>query len=345
MKLLPMYLQRNENALPEKRCCAKCLSRFACLCYNNDMRKVALIGLGNIAQVAVQAMDMLKEIEIVGGYDTAGKPTWWGDRAWSASLSELLALNPDVVMVATPSTTHPSVIREIWSRNPDQRILVEKPLAVSSEETRKLLAEARPHTLAVLYHAAYAPEVGWAKQMLSRWQDTHGTIERYICFFSDPYDTAQMDTRRTSVYESSWVDSGINCLSILRRLDLVKDVVDLSWDRSQRSTAIAHTSFGDAKYGTIITQWTVTAPSKSTILLFTDRTTAVIDHQATAGRVITASNEVEAIFGLNSDVPRLVRHYKEFFHQELIDEQSLFTADDHLSLHEMLLRHLGAQHL
>jgi predicted dehydrogenase len=301
------------------------------------MKTIAFVGVGNIAQVMADAIERLKVLKIVGGYGIAGKPEWWDQRPWYSTLERLADKRPDFIVVSTPSPTHIMVIRQIWAINSKQHILVEKPLATKLDDAQGIFNEAKPGTLSIFYHAAYAPEVVWAEQQLPDWLRIHGEVERYICFFSDPYASEKTDEASRSVYGSSWVDSGINCLSILKRLNLVDKVTDLRWDKERPKTAIAHTTFDTSKVGTIITQWAVTAPSKSTMLYFSDGTVATVDHQATAGRVITASGQVEALFGLTGDIPRLVRHYINLMQQEVVEEKSIFTLADHVALHTMLL--------
>lgn len=299
--------------------------------------RVGLIGLGKSARVCVDAIARVDGLELAGGYDAYTKPEWWEERPWFPSMSALLEQDLDTVLIATPSGTHPDVVREVWAIRPKLQILVEKPLAVSSTEAHALLAQAPSGNVTVLYHAAYAPEVGWAEESLPSWEAVHGSVMRYLCFFSDPYDTKEMGDKGRVSYGNSWVDSGINCLSVLRRLHLVDAVTKVSWDPTQLSTAIASTRFYGEKTGTIITQWTVTAASKSTVLFFGDGAVAVVDHQGSAGRVVDKAGSIEGLFGVSADVPRLVRHYEELFRREVVERRRVFESSDHALLHSMLL--------
>ena len=60
---------------------------------------------------------------------------------------------------------------------------------------------------------ADAPEVEWASGRWDDWVDEHGEVTEIRAFFSDPYST--MDT---SSYVNSWLDSGVNAMSVLQRL-------------------------------------------------------------------------------------------------------------------------------
>src|SRR6185437_15587170 len=120
------------------------------------MKTVAFIGLGKIAQIAVDAIEQVRGIEIVGGYDAATEPDWGKERGWCSPLQELLNLKSETVIVSTPSPAHAQVVREVWNINPSQRALVEKPLVTDIPEVQALLGEAKPKTPSVSHNLSKA---------------------------------------------------------------------------------------------------------------------------------------------------------------------------------------------
>ncbi|MGH8331604.1 MAG: Gfo/Idh/MocA family protein, partial [Pseudomonas fluorescens] len=193
------------------------------------MIRLAMVGLGKIARVHTAAWEQMHEIELVAGVDV-GDIDSWKFRGTSIpvyrTVEELVSHEPDYVVVATPTGTHYQVTLKILNTL-DSKVLVEKPLASTIEHTKELLDPDRESgeidRLVVLYHAAYAPEVQWAAGNLRRWLDEIGTVVSFDSFFSDAlmedFDSA------ARAYESSWLDSGINCLTVLARLVSLKEII------------------------------------------------------------------------------------------------------------------------
>ena len=131
----------------------------------------------------------------------------------TASLEDLIA-SPDVdaVLIATPTSTHEKIaLRVLKAGKP---VLIEKPVALSrvSFERLKGVASSAGVPLFALFHAAYGFEVSAAKEALSSSSLTPPMVSWHSAFH-DPYAG---DKRAQSSLVNSWVDSGINALSIVQ---------------------------------------------------------------------------------------------------------------------------------
>jgi predicted dehydrogenase len=92
--------------------------------------RVAIAGLGRAAKaIHIPALRKLRDVEIVGGYDPVQQK---GDFPIFASLGDLLAMKPDVVVIATPPDSHRDIA--VAALEAGVHVFCEKPLASSIEE-------------------------------------------------------------------------------------------------------------------------------------------------------------------------------------------------------------------
>src|SRR5574338_1515197 len=100
--------------------------------------RVAIAGLGRAAKVIhIPALRKLAEVEIVGGYDPVAQTS---DFPSFASLPELLATKPDIVVIATPPESHRDIA--IAALDAGAHVFCEKPLANTVEEADAIAAAA-----------------------------------------------------------------------------------------------------------------------------------------------------------------------------------------------------------
>jgi len=104
--------------------------------------KVALVGCGNIAGSWVEAVGQHDECEIALTYDLLSEPAAKraeeaGARA-AASMDEVLAADIDVVIVATPTGSHPELTEQ--AARAGKHVLSEKPMALSLAECDRMNA-------------------------------------------------------------------------------------------------------------------------------------------------------------------------------------------------------------
>ena len=282
--------------------------------------RVAIVGFGRIGHVHAAAWRRLVGVDLVAAADAV----------------EVESLDLDVVIVATPTWTHADVVRDLRRRWPG-RIVVEKPAATTEADVDELLDDAGVEPL---YHAAYAPEVEWAAAELPRWTEEHGELRGISMAFADPY-AADLE-RATSTLGDSWLDGGINAVSVLTRLVEPERRVDLRAIDGPCSTfeaAIAYVDGAGRPQGVaqVVTSWAAIEPSKSTRLDFADGAVAVLDHQAVLGRVASADGRIVEAFSSASADPRLVQHYVGSFTRLLIDGERSFPVEVDRLLHRLVL--------
>lgn len=100
--------------------------------------RVAIAGLGRAAKaIHIPALRKLRDVEIVGGYDPVQQK---GEFPIFASLDELLATKPDVVVIATPPDSHGDIA--VAALEAGAHVFCEKPLANSIEEADAVAAAA-----------------------------------------------------------------------------------------------------------------------------------------------------------------------------------------------------------
>ena len=287
---------------------------------------IAWIGLGRIARHHLDAFAHAPALgEPVAGWDVDADA-----RARAApliatadSLEELLVREDvDAVVVSTPTPTHRDVCRTVIEHGRPRMLLVEKPMATEWADVRELARAATSAGIALtcLYHAAYAPEVEWA---LGHLEDELEGVVGIEAEFADPHPSA-------AVFGDSWLDSGINALSVIARFVHV--------ERGEvRPVASAPETFegiftGRSRAGEvpirIRTSWHAPEPSKTTRLRLRDGGEVVLDHQAIAVR------SGRTAWRSDSPLPRLTQHYLGAFRHALLDRP---PDGSDVDLHRLLL--------
>jgi hypothetical protein len=297
--------------------------------------RIAVVGTGRIANVYRGAAEQIAanpdapQAELIGGYDMAGARV--DGIAPVASLHALIDLEPDVFILSTGTTAHLDAYRELRSLAPNARVWFEKPVVYTAAQLADAADVFADPLRRTMYHAADAPEVGWAASRWAEWRTNHGGVASIRAFFSDPYST--MDT---SSYVNSWLDSGVNAMSVLQRLVGITGEADLvnHGDEVGAWTGLIERVEGGGN-AMITTQWKVAVAAKQTEFTFEDGTLLNLDHQAVAGRV-TSDTTVTELFGAHAAIPRMVQHYVNVFERLLVDRE-LFTPEQELQIHRALV--------
>ena len=188
--------------------------------------RVLLVGLGAIGETHARALEATPSAEVVAGVDVDGSRTLafrGANRAVYRSLREAsLACEPELVVIATPTGTHAAVTEQTARWFPAARLLVEKPAAATLADARRMLSGiGGGQPVEVAYHTSFAPEVGWGQRALAARRSELGDLVAAEMFFADPYyDDFE---RAAATLGNSWLDSGINALSVLARFATIDE--------------------------------------------------------------------------------------------------------------------------
>lgn len=305
-------------------------------------RQIVIIGLGDVATTHLEVLEELPGGSVIAGVDP-GRPAVDSFRGrklpvFSDIESVPLRFAPDLVVIATPTPLHMQSCKDAAVRWPTADILVEKPAADNLDDARRLLSADGPTpNLDVAYDLAYAPEVEWGVEAAAQL----GTPLSATAWFSDPYEN---DPYAVARFGSSWLDSGINALSVLSRFaEPVSRVSLRSVGPADWSTFEAQVTCraGGAEFRClVVTSWHVTAAAKNTRIRFSSGAELFLDHTAVAGHVVE-QGAVSALFGTDGTTPRRESHYQGLYRSWLADvgpvPRSAVSREDSRRLHEILL--------
>jgi predicted dehydrogenase len=294
--------------------------------------------------VHASALENFPDITIVAGIDTSPRSlTFRGSKVpvYSSAfdiISESDVL-PDIVVVATPTPMHSEVCGEVGEYFRRASIIVEKPAADNLEDARRIICGiGGKQPVTVAYHMAFSPVVEWGLSEVAERDEHLGSPVAIESWGADPYqsDLASAQAR----LGNSWVDSGINALSVIERF--VKPVERTSLRQiGDPSRSVFEGSFicefrGELLPATILTSWHSTAPSRWTKIRYSSGAELVMDHSAAAG-YIRQDGQARAMFGTDGSVPRRESHYRSLYKSWLPNKDQIFSAESSMRLHELLL--------
>lgn len=248
-------------------------------------------------------------------------------------------LDPDIVVVATPTGTHAQVCSDVSEYFPRAAIIVEKPAASNLEDSLRIVTGVGgKQQVTVAYHMAFSPEVEWALGETAARAGQLGTPVAIESWNADPYqpDLASATTR----LGTSWIDSGINSLSVIERF--AKPVARTSLRQigaPSRSLfeGIFTCQAGSAQLTAIVlTSWYSTAQTRSTRIRYSSGAEVVMDHNAVAGFLLQ-DGRASAMFGSDGAIPRRESHYRAFYRSWLAAGIQAFPQEASLRLHRLLL--------
>ena len=242
-------------------------------------------------------------------------------------------------MIATPTPTHAKVCGEVAEYFGQASVIVEKPAADNLEDALHIICGiGGKQPVDIAYHMAFSPVVEWGVREAAERAGQLGTPVAIEAWAADPYqsDLAAAQER----LGNSWIDSGINALSVIERF--VRPVTRTSLRRigSQSYSVFEGTFICEADSGqltaTIMTSWSSTAPSRWTRIRYSSGAELVMDHNAVAG-YIRQNGQATATFGSDGTTPRREAHYRALYRSLLANRDQIFSADTSMRLHELLL--------
>jgi predicted dehydrogenase len=288
--------------------------------------KVAIVGLGHIAQHQIHAIGQLAGVvDLVGAYDTDAGVIH--KRAvpchFHKSMDDLIERsNADVVVVSTSNSDHFATTSKLLGAG--RAVMVEKPICENRKHLDELLALARAGKLFfhAALHAAFARDLLWWIENRESLTQRFGPFERFQMDFFDPYIESDGSLSKSAKgLGGSWDDSGINALSVLgcladpASIKLLGAQMHLSprilREQISGSAMFACQAGGGICTGQINTNWALGLDQKTT-LLSCKRAKILLDHSREQV-VIQDDRQQPEIISLCNGLPRLTNHYVGVF--------------------------------
>lgn len=305
--------------------------------------EVLLVGIGEVGETHRSVLERIPGVALIAGVDPARERPLRFRGATAPVYQDIgqAAANhsPTLVVVATPTTTHRTVAHEVADAFPHAEILLEKPASDDFDDAKALLdGPAALPALRVGFHMAFSPEVSWGLETVRNHGDRIGHPVHVRSTFADPYEVDFANAQRR--FSSSWVDSGINALSVIDRF--APPVERTSLRRIGPSSWSAYEGTFISRIGeqpvnvTLVTTWHVTDPAKTTRILYTSGAELVLDHTAVAGYLFD-NGTIADIFGTDGSIPRRETRYRQMYQEWFAHDGRPWSAEDTWRLHRLLL--------
>ena len=316
------------------------------------MFSVGIIGLGHVAIYHVAALERSEDFRLLAGCDP--------DRSRHSLLGKSVAAytNPaellertdlDVVVVASPNHLH--VAQGVQVMSADKWLFMEKPLAWTQDEfdrfDRKRQDLSGHCTMAL--HAAFGLELEWYCNHRNQHEIDVDQMNTFAARFCDPYFENGQVVRRDTTSWGSWMDSGINALSVICRLIDPDDITICKsrMTRDDETNCLELASRVDFEFtrpeapgrGVIDTSWITGRDKKMTTLGFENSgRTLVLDHSEQ--QVILRDGEQDRLlFSCSNCLPRLTNHYIGAFKDLAFQmEAETDNFDYGKKLHQLVLK-------
>jgi len=162
-------------------------------------KQIAVIGAGIIGRTHLDAIAETDGFAIAGivepGSHAQAASTDYGCRLYS-NLDDLIADRPDGAIIATPNESHVAIAITLLKASIP--VLVEKPLAVTVDETRDLLAAVKRYGVPAMtgHQRRYNPIVLKARELASVPRFGHLVQGSVICSLKKPESYFDADWRR-----------------------------------------------------------------------------------------------------------------------------------------------------
>jgi len=276
--------------------------------------RVVLVGLGNISSAHLSALEAIGSVKSVVGVDPrpGSAATFRGAPLLvHRELRDALSDPADLVVVATPTGSHAAVVDAVRACDVGVRVLVEKPVAQHRTDAQRMLAAGSG--VQVILHSGFAPEVLWAARFYGTERGRLGDVVSLTAWFGSPY--ANDEDRRAASLVDSWLDSGINALSVIGRFVVPAGVLSFRPIAGHVSTfeARLRVDAGDGtRVGTIVTTWQAAETTQSLRLRFADGSELLLDLMAGAATHFRDGSVTE-MFTLPEPRPHLDHQYANFY--------------------------------
>ena len=306
------------------------------------MRKVLLIGIGAAGTTHLKALERIPSVTVIAVVDTdTSRSATFRDKEIPIyhSSADASQHHPDIVVIATPTPTHARICSDVAKYFPTATVLVEKPAADNLPDAQILLSgTAGAPPVNVAFHMAFAPEVNWAVNVVAARKSSFGAPISVQSWSGDPHQSDLVSAEST--LSTSWIDSGINALSVIDRFAKVVSRASLrrlgkpSWSTFE---GIFICEFGiNQLEAVVLTSWNVTGRARSTRIRYSSGAEVVMNHHAVAGYVVE-DGRITEMFGTDGSIPRRTSHYRQLYQSWLVNNHPISSPEAALRLHTLLL--------
>jgi len=287
------------------------------------MFKIGIIGMGRIYDYQIEAIRGLKDFEVVAVCDIdERKITKKPEKAkFYTNFHKMIKNeNLDAVVISLPNLLHYEVAKICLEEG--MNVLVEKPAVLDIQEFKNLVRISREKgaVFVVSLHYFFAKEVQWFKKKYEEeMRKELGQITFFRAGFFDPYvENGKLKSSAESL-NGSWIDSGINALSVIgryikdlkvseSRLIFIKDI-----NRHGDIQASVFFDFGRKNSGLIETGWVYNINCKVSRIRFENPEKEVILNHSKQQVILNEGEESQIIADFSVTGNRLVNHYKGVF--------------------------------
>jgi len=327
------------------------------------MYRIGIIGLGVIYRQYIQALAYLKDLPklvavcdknetaLSDGLRMACKILGRDDIQGDANvLSFLDRKEMDVVVIATPPNTHFGLVMECLKA--DKKILVEKPALSSVDNFIEISTLRSDHSLLfqTAFHAAYAADLLWFihhRQNIER-QYALGQLMEITCNFSDPYVIHGQLLYGREVLGGSYLDSGVNELSVISRLTDINNlhVLEHNVCRLPDSEIVCQSQTVLKEFHSKIvvklnTNWMLGKNEKTTLLIYDTGKAILLNH--TAQTVTKIEGDRKTVLYVKREHPRLLIQYANLLkdYTRYLDNQ-VSNYNESLQIHHLLFEPISS---
>ncbi|MDD4078021.1 MAG: Gfo/Idh/MocA family oxidoreductase [Bacilli bacterium] len=294
--------------------------------------KFALIGLGTIAKRYYLGLKESPVLDLVGVCDKSEESksrALYSAYPYFKSYRDMIAnTKPDFVLDATPPATHFNIGKDVL--NLGCNLLIEKPATTSHQDFLELINIAKEKNLLIdiIFHWNYGSEVLYLQDKIKELPQ----IERIKTNINDPYyDNNRIKPDKVGL-EGTWLDSGVNALSMISTLVELKNVKVL--DKRYLIDPLCNLPYySDHRFNIngvdveIEVNWDTPLNKKITYIWFKNKDTMIIAH--TEQKVYYNS---QLIYD-GSQLERLTTHYKNFF---ALFNKDKINLDKTVKIHKLL---------
>src|SRR5260370_24009062 len=158
---------------------------------------------------------------------------------------------------------------------------------------------------------AFSTEVDWALGQVGSRADLLDSPVAIESWSTDPYRAGLAGAAAT--LGSSWIDSGINALSVIERFAPLVARASLRRIGDPNNSVFEASFFceagGKRLPAVVLTSWHSTAPARTTRISYSSGAELVMDHNAVAGYLLV-ERAIAEMFGRAGTLPRHAAHYR-----------------------------------